>query len=330
VTEDRLSQLRAEIEAGPAALAALADAYAAPGGPLEATGKRPVEVGFIGLGSSRYAASAAAAGAWRAGIPAWAEYASAAEMPPLPDGGVLVAISASGRTAEVVAAARRRHGHGTVVAVTNDPGSALADQADVVLPLLAGPERAGIATRTFRATIAVLALLIGRWTGGQGGATVEQLRSTVEPLRDVMGARDRWAPDAAALVDRATSIDVLGDATDAALTSQAALMLREAPRIAAVAHDTADWLHTAVYQAWPGHRALVYAGSAADAEVVDTIRRRGGSTIVVGQPVAGAALTVEAPRLDDPFRRAVVLSVVAELLSVELWARTSATEVEAP
>ena len=75
------------------------------------------------------------------------------------------AISASGRTAEVMAAARRHRGQSLVVAVTNDPESALASEADHVLPLLAGSEASGIATRTFRATVAVLAMLGGHSAG---------------------------------------------------------------------------------------------------------------------------------------------------------------------
>ena len=92
-------------------------------------------------------------------------------------------------------------------------------------------------------------------------------------------------------------------------------MLREAPRLPAAAHDTGDWLHTAVYLALPGHRALLFPGAAADAEVIATIERRGGLV----DPVPGAAEP-------DPFHRTIVDSVTAELLAAELWRRTSAEE----
>ena len=100
------------------------------------------------------------------------------------------------------------------------------------------------------------------------------------------------------------------------LAEQAALMLREAPRLPAAAHDTGDWLHTAVYLAIPGHRALLFPGAAADAEVIATIERRGG--IVIRVPSASSDA--------DPFHRAIVESVYAELLAAELWRRTSAEE----
>lgn len=325
MTADRVALLREDIHAGPEALGRLLDAYAAPGGPLSGVGGRPARVAFAGLGSSGYAASTAAAEARRADLAAWAEYASTSAPTPPDEEQMLVAISASGRTREVVATARRHLDISRVVALTNDPESPLAGAADHVLPLLAGHESAGIATRTFRATLAVLGMLIGRWGGA--GDTAASLRSAVDALRAVIDGSSAWLPPAVDLFDRASAIDVLGDAADSALVHQAALMLREAPRLPAVGHDSADWLHTAIYLAYPGHRALLFSGSAADAEVVDTIKRRGGETVVIGRPVEGAVLTIEAPSIEAPLARAVVLSIAAELLALELWERVSAEEI---
>ncbi len=326
MSEDRVAFLLADIEAGPRALADLLDAYAAHGGPLAAIGGRPARIVFTGLGSSRYAALTAAAQARRADLPAWAEFASSS-VPTQPDEELtLVAISASGRTREVIAAARRHLDISRVVAVTNDPDSPLAASADHVLPLLAGQESAGIATRTFRATVAVLGMLVGHWGGA--GATAASLRATVEALQSAIDGSGAWLPADAELLDGASSIDVIGDAADGALVHQAALMLREAPRLPATAHDTGDWLHTAVYLALPGHRALLFSGAQADEEVVATIARRGGETIVVGDPIEGAAQTIALPSAAGagPLERAIVASVVAELLAAELWRRTSAEE----
>ena len=81
-------------------------------------------------------------------------------------------------------------------------------------------------------------------------------------------------------------------------------MLREAPRLPAHAWETADWLHTAVYLALPGHRAVLFPGSPADAEVIDTIRRRGGEVIVLEE---------------DP----MLATATVDRLSLELWRRAS-------
>ncbi len=311
---DRVDQLLEDILDGPAALERLLAAYDGPKTPLAkimpALQARS-RIAFAGLGSSRYAARIAASDLRAAGASAWVEYASTTAPTAPASDLAFVAISASGRTAEVIASARRHRGRSLVIAVTNDPGSELASAADHVLALHAGREAAGIATRTFRATVAVLAMLAGR--------TPASLASTVGELRVLIDDRERWLPEMTDAIDGASAIDVLADAAILGLAEQAALMLREAPRLPATAHDTGDWLHTAVYLAIPGHRALLFPGAKADAEVIDTIERRGG--IVITMPSANAAPD------PDPFRRAIIESAGGELLAAELWSRTSAADV---
>ncbi len=311
---DRVDQLLEDILDGPAALERLLAAYDRPDTPLARlmpAMQARSRIAFTGLGSSRYAAKIAASDLRAAGASAWVEYASTgAPTAPAPDL-AFVAISASGRTAEVIASARRHRGRSLVIAVTNDPDSELASAADQVLPLHAGAEAAGIATRTFRATVAVLAMLAGR--------TPASLAPTVSGLATLIEGRDDWLPGMTEALERAPSIDVLADAAVLGLAEQAALMLREAPRLPATAHDTGDWLHTAVYVALPGHRALLFPGASADAEVIATIERRGG--VVIRMPSAAATPEV------DPLSRAIVESVVGELLAAELWRETSAEDL---
>lgn len=308
---DRTDLLHDDLLAGPAALARLLRAYEAPDSPLTSVLSSLPQgwrFAFAGMGSSRYAGLLVASELRAAGTSAWAEYASSgAPTAPAADL-VLVAVSASGRTTEVVAAARRHRGESLVVAVTNDPESALASEADHVLRLHAGSEGSGIATRTFRATVAVLAML--------GGRDPASLTSTVADLAVAIESAEPWVTETADAIDGAPAIDVLADASLLGLADQAALMLREGPRLPAIAHDTGDWLHTAVYVAIPGHRVLLFPGAAADAEVIATVERRGGMVIPVPSVVTDA----------DPIRRAIVESVTAELLAAELWRRTSAEE----
>ncbi len=317
---DRVDLLFEDIVAGPTALAALLDAYGQVDGPLASVVDRPASVAFTGLGSSRYAALTAATTLRAAGLPAWTEYASTSAPTAPADDLVLVAVSASGGTPEVVPAARRHRGRRRVIAVTNRTDSPLAVTADHVLPLFAGDEHSGIATRTFRATGVVLGLLAARWL--DGSHAVEDLRPAVDSLRDLIDGRDGWLAEAADRLDGAATIDVIGDAADAALVEQAALMLREAPRLPAQAHETGDWLHTAVYLVFPGHRAVLFDGGSSDDKVVRVIAGRGGESIVVGQAVDGAAMTIPIPATPGPIERAIVVSAVAELLAAELWRRT--------
>jgi len=294
---DRVAGLAADIARGPAALEDLLAVYLGPASPLDVLDPTLVHgrrVAFVGLGSSLYACMDAAFALRADGLSAWTEFASADGGPPSKDL-VLVAVSASGRTREVVEVARRHRGTGLVVAVTNVPDSPLAAASDVVLPLVAGVEQAGISTMTYRATVVVLGLLASRF-----GAGFDAERNwTTDLAAEVDDSISAWAD----LLDGAPSIDVIGPASRLGAVSQAALILREAPRLPAHAYETADWLHTAVYLALPGHRAVLFPGSPADAEVIDTIRGRGGEVVVVEEAGLRASAAIDR-------------------LALELWSRT--------
>lgn len=302
--DDRVGRFRADIAASPNALAVLLDA---PPPAQTPDGRR---LCLTGLGSSRYAADIVA-GAWRAdGRTAWSELASGAQRTrPAPDL-TLIAISASGGTPEVVDAARRHRGSSQVIAITDRADSALAAAADEVVLLHAGEETSGIACRTFRATLAALAMV--------GGASPATLRGLTSVMVARLPGSVEWARQAAAVLDGSPAIDVLADAALGGLAEQAALMLREAPRLPAHAGDIADWLHVGVYLAWPGHVVLRFPGSAADAELERTLRARNVQLVDV------PALSVETGGpLGSPIGRAIVASIDAELLAAELWARVS-------
>ncbi|MBA3384822.1 MAG: iron dicitrate transport regulator FecR, partial [Actinobacteria bacterium] len=191
----------------------------------------------------------------------------------------------------------------------------LEPAADVVVPLGAGEERGAVACRSYQATLTVLLLLARRL-----GAEVPDLRPAVEAAHAIRETRDAW-------LDRA--LDVLGGAVavvgpDERISSaeQGALVFREGPRIPADACETGDWAHVDVYLTRrPGYRALLFGGSRFDAIFVEWMQRRGAAFVAVGQPVEGAALTVEHPAA-DPLCALLVETTVAELLAAELWRRS--------
>ena len=325
---DRAAAFQDDILAEPETLERLLDAYAAPNGPLNAVpgggGERP-RVLLVGLGSSRFAAVDAATRLRASGIASWAEIAGT-------DGGtepscdlVVVAVSASGRTAEVVDTIARHRGTSLVIGVTNSPEEPVGRNADVVLPLLAGTETSGIACRTWQATTVVLELLGRQLAGLRPDA--DTLRPTVPALTALIEGRADWLDPAADLLDRAPAVAVLGPVQNAGVAEQVALMLREAPRLPASAHETGEWLHTAIYTALPGYRAVLLASSPRDAEVVRTIRGRGGATITVGALAGAPAELSSTLRIGVPDAPAVgaalLRGTVGELLAAALWTRAS-------
>jgi fructoselysine-6-P-deglycase FrlB-like protein len=298
---DRAAALLDDVLGEPRMLADLLDAYAAPGGPLVAVPEIPGtgRIVFTGLGSSRYAALDAATALRADGRAAWVEFASTDMATPPARNMVLIAISASGSTPETIAAAERHRGTGLVVAVTNRPKSPLAATADVVLPLLAGEETSGVSSRTFLATTAVLALLAGR--------SVDALRPAVEELERLLAERAEWLTAAADLLDGADEVGVLAQARSQGVAEQGALLLREGPRLRASAHEATDWLHTAIYTALPGYRAVLLPG--VDDKLTAVIAGRGGAVLRT-PPVAESVQ--------------LLLPAVSDLLAVELWSRATA------
>src|SRR5919198_1028447 len=79
---------------------------------------------------------------------------------------VVLALSQSGRTPDVVEYVKRARGRGAfTIALTNASGSELERASDATLPLAAGDERAVAATKTYLNQLAALALLAGGIAG---------------------------------------------------------------------------------------------------------------------------------------------------------------------
>jgi glutamine---fructose-6-phosphate transaminase (isomerizing) len=328
---DRCVTFLEDVLGGPDELALVLDRH------VDAIGALPDRVldrprwRLAGMGSSRFAALDTATRLRAAGIDAAAERPSAALGTPPGDDVLLVAISNSGRTHEVVDVARRHAGRSFVIALTRDPGSPLAEAADAVIPLVAGRrEAAGIASLSYRSTVAALLLLE---SGAAGEPHPSRLGAAVPALGEMIAGRHAWLERAADRLDGASAIHVLGDGARSGTLEQAALLLRETARLPALPSDTGEWLHVALYTLFPGDPVLLLAGSDADAEVVATVRDRGGVLVAAGSMDAQADVGIPLPgaATRDDAVRALVEPLVTELLAAELWRRTTASVIrEAP
>ncbi len=119
------------------------------------------------------------------------EVASAAEFPyygleHVGTGTVIIAVSQSGETSDVIRSIKLAKQRGAViVGVTNMVGSRLTLESNVYLPINAGPEIAVPATKTFTSTVAALLILAaytGMHTGQIGHGDVRMIYSEIEEL----------------------------------------------------------------------------------------------------------------------------------------------------
>jgi fructoselysine-6-P-deglycase FrlB-like protein len=308
----------ADLETKPRWLNLLADRFAV-ANPFATVPRDVDRVLLLGMGSSRYAASVAATDLRVAGIAAAAEPSSVdGSWPPDPRT-LVVAISATGESAETLDAVERYRGRSPVVALVNDPASTLAARADVVVEMGAGDEVGGVACRTFQHTGLLLRGLETHLTGldeDLAGLT----RNVAHASADLLRSSTTWLPKLAVTVASPHGLYVLAPVERFSSAEQGALMVREGPRRPAVACETGDWSHVDVYLAKSlDYRAIVFAGSRWDGQAVDWLTKRGATFVAVGGDIPGARAVIRYPGDEDPDIARHTEVLVAELLAATWW-----------
>jgi glucosamine--fructose-6-phosphate aminotransferase (isomerizing) len=314
------SELLREIREQPSALARLLlhePEYAAVAAQMRRRG--PGTVRLVGHGSSDNAASY---GVYAFGLlPGWTALRDSISLSVYYGAELdlarssVIALSQSGRTPDVVEYAQRARRQGAfTIALTNDPGSALANACEAVLPLGAGTEHAVAATKTYTTQVAALALLAG-WAAGEGRRLSNGIRATAELMAEqlpVLEARVSAPAVALAYVGR---MFVIGRGPEFATAREISLKLLETCRVAAEPLTATDFAHGPVaaldglFPVWAiaSRDASLAAVREAAARVVSA-----GATLIASGTAAeeldGAAYVLPVP--EPP------LSLLTPLLSV--------------
>jgi len=105
---------------------------------------------------------------------------------PLPEGGVTVAISQSGETADTLAALSYAKKHKQkIIGIVNVPQSAIARQSDVMLQTMAGPEISVASTKAFTTQLTVLLCLAVDAGLARGALTKQRAEEILQALREI-------------------------------------------------------------------------------------------------------------------------------------------------
>ncbi len=181
---------------------------------------------------------------------------------------LVIGISQSGRSPDVVGvlASARRQGAPTV-AITNDPASALADAADHVIDIAAGPERATAATKTYTQSLLAVAMLVAAMEGGTGyGGTATERWTALDALPGVMAAALATEREVEAVASSRAGLDrciVLGRGFEYSTAREWALKLKELAQVAADPYSAADFQHGPLALVEPGYPVLAVAPTGA-------------------------------------------------------------------
>jgi glucosamine--fructose-6-phosphate aminotransferase (isomerizing) len=179
------------------------------------------------------------------------------EQPPRLDGAIVIGISQSGASPDVasVLAEARRQGRPTI-ALTNDSGSPLAQQADHVLRLNAGEERAVAATKTYLNSVGAIALLF---------AAISQDAVALGELVEMPGILEQQI---ALSLEMLPPLDEYREAVGATVVARGvnygtafeiALKIRELSGLVVEAYSPADLMHGPIAAIQPGWPVVVVA-----------------------------------------------------------------------
>jgi glutamine---fructose-6-phosphate transaminase (isomerizing) len=165
-----------------------------------------------------------------------------------------ILVSQSGKSPDLLMSAEAARKAGAlVIAFVNDMTSPLAGLAEVVVPLYAGPEKSVAATKSYIATLAAFAHLVGLWTCDA------VLRDAVKLLPETLSTA--WSSDWSAGVETladAQTMYVLGRGLTLGIAQEAALKFKETSGIHAEAFSIAEVVHGPMALVRPDFPLLVF------------------------------------------------------------------------
>jgi glucosamine--fructose-6-phosphate aminotransferase (isomerizing) len=205
---------------------------------------------------------------------------------------LLLTVSQSGGSPDLLETVRTaRSGGATTLSVTNNPDSDLAAASELHLDVLAGPERAVAATKSYSAQLLTLWLVVELYRGGDARAAhvlPEAAARLVERRAEVAALASRYRfTDRLVTTGRGYSYPTAGEP---------ALKLMETSYVAAHAFSGADLLHGPLAMIDHDHPviAIVPDGLGAEAmkPVLERLAERGADVAVFGGSDSSAMSTV--------------------------------------
>ncbi len=166
---------------------------------------------------------------------------TAYHTPPNLAGSMVVGISQSGQSPDIVSVVTEGRRQGALtLAITNDPASPLAAEAELVFDLATGPEQAVAATKTYTAQLLAIALLSAAMAGDEERfAALGRLPGMVTETL----ALDEAIARAAERYRYMSQCVVLGRGYNYATAYEWSLKLKEMTYVVAEPYSSADFQH---------------------------------------------------------------------------------------
>jgi glucosamine--fructose-6-phosphate aminotransferase (isomerizing) len=248
---------------------------------------------------------------------------------------LVVGISQSGQSPDIVTVVQegQRQGAATL-AITDDPGSPLAQAAQYVIFTDTGTERSVAATKTYTAQLMAIAMIsVGLREGSEGRRELDAVPGLISRALD----QEPVVEQAAASFREMTQSVVLGRGFNYATAHEWSLKLKELAYVMAAPYSSADFLHGPVAMLDRGFPVLAVAPSGAVLpDLIPLLRElalsRGASLLVISNDPEALqlastplAIPVELPEWLSP----LVAIIPAQLFSMHVAAQKG-LDVEHP
>jgi glucosamine--fructose-6-phosphate aminotransferase (isomerizing) len=240
--------------------------------------------------------------------------------PPRMDGSLVIGISQSGQSPDIVAVleAARQQGRPTL-AITNDGASPLAAAADDVVTLHVDQEKSVAATKTYTAELAVLAAFAAHLSGKR------EYLDDLKRLPQVMESTLRQAGHIARQTERyryMNSCSIIGRGYNYATSFELALKLKELTYVMSNAYSSADFRHGPIATVEVGSPVILVmpAGKTYDDlySLAGELQLRGAELLIISN--TGAALELAKTALPISSDMPEWLSPIAAIIPGQLLA----------
>lgn len=256
------------------------------------------------------------------------------ERPPRFGNALVLGISQSGKSPDIVAVLAEARRQGALTAVmTNRPDSPLAEQGDVVINLQAGEELAVAATKTYTAELTAVAMLSSALSGAP-----EQARA-LQTVPDAVAATLAMNDAIAAVAPRYRYMQrciVIGRGFNYATAFEMALKMKELAYTIVEPYSSADFLHGPLALIEPGFPVVVIGpGGAVTGDLIDfarTLRERQAEVVAISDVdalLASARVPLAMPASLPEWLSPITAIVPGQLFAMHL-AHTRDFDVDAP
>lgn len=217
---------------------------------------------FVGMGTSLFASMLGTYQLHEAGI--LANSYEAGELlhfqhPIVSSNDLVILISQSGKSVELLKLAESLKGNATLAAITEDTEGQMASACDIVLPMMAGQEN-GPATKTYVNTLALSYLIASVLAGNDIQTVVGYLRKVTTMQQTLLDRREEIVAKIIDFLPDPNFINLIARGSSVSSTYAGALILKETSKLFTEPITSAAFRHGPIETVkTPGHAAFVFA-----------------------------------------------------------------------